>query len=60
VIGGEYGFRVLTLIALRRDGLLPEWHRPTDTLERVDQEVLERSEEFLWGLLQEIDRKAEA
>jgi hypothetical protein len=58
VIGGKHGFRVLTLSGHRRDGMLPEWHRPTDVVENLDPEVVERTETFLWELLQEIDRQA--
>jgi hypothetical protein len=57
VIGGKYGFRVLTLSANRRDGVLPEWHRSTDVVENLDPAVVERTETFLWELLQEIDRR---
>ena len=58
-IGAKHGFRVLTLTSLRRDGLLSEWHRPTDVVENVDTRVLGRCEQFLWELLQEIDKQAE-
>jgi len=57
-IGAKYGFRVLTLIGHRRDGALPEWHRPTDVLDRVDAGLVERTESLLWDLLQEIDSEA--
>jgi len=56
-IGGKYGFRVLTLVGHRRDGKLPEWHRPTDVVENVDPGTVERTEAFLWELLQEIDEE---
>ncbi len=59
-IGGKYGFRVLTLVGHRRDGVLPEWHRPTDVVENVDPDVVARTETFVWSLLQEIDRRIEA
>jgi hypothetical protein len=54
-IGVKHGFRVLTFVGSRRDGALPEWHRPTDTVENVDPAVVERTETFLWRLLHEID-----
>lgn len=57
-IGAKHGFRVLTLIGHRRDGALPEWHRPTDVLDRVDAGLVERTESLLWELLREIDRGA--
>ncbi len=56
-IGGKYGFRVITLGSIREDGLLPEWHRPTDVVERIDPDMLRRTGEFLWSLLRRIDGK---
>jgi hypothetical protein len=58
-IGAKHGFRVFTLVGYRRDGLLPEWHRPTDVVANVEPDVVERTETFLWELLQEIDGQAE-
>ncbi len=55
-IAAKYGFRVLTFTSHRRDGVLPEWHRPTDTVEHLDPRVVEHTEAFVWELLQEIDR----
>jgi hypothetical protein len=57
-IGAKHGFRVLTLVGHRRDGVLPEWHRPTDVIENVDAGTVKRTELFLWELLQELDREA--
>ena len=56
-IGAKYGFRVLSLIGHRRDGALPEWHRPTDVVANVDPNVVARTEKLVWELLQEIDRE---
>ncbi|MFQ5638075.1 MAG: M28 family metallopeptidase [bacterium] len=58
-IGGKHGFRVLTLLSFRRDGTLPEWHRPTDVIDNLDPKVVAKSQTFLWRLLQEIDQQAE-
>lgn len=55
-IAAKYGFRVLTFTGHRRDGLLPEWHRPTDTVEHLEPKAVEHTEALLWELLQEIDR----
>jgi hypothetical protein len=57
-IAARHGFRVLTLMALPRHGPLPGWHRPTDTLEGVDPNVVHRTEEFAWEIIQRIDREA--
>jgi Zn-dependent M28 family amino/carboxypeptidase len=54
-IGSAHGFRVLTLISLADGGALNEWHRPTDTVENVDPDVVARTEAFVWELLAEID-----
>jgi hypothetical protein len=56
-IGAKHGFRVLTLMESPKRGVLSEWHRPTDVVENLDPEVIERTETFLWELLQEIDRR---
>lgn len=55
-IAAKYGFRVLTFTGHRRDGVLPEWHRPTDTVERLEPKAVEHTEALVWELLQEIDR----
>jgi len=55
-IGAKYGFRVLSLGSNRRDGVLPEWHRPTDIVANVDPDVVARTEKLVWELLQEMDK----
>jgi hypothetical protein len=57
-IGVKHGFRVLTLMESPQRGVLSQWHRPTDVIENLDPDVVERNEAFLWELLQEIDRQA--
>jgi hypothetical protein len=54
-IGIKHGLPAVTFVNLRRDGVLPYWHRPDDIAENVDADVLARTEEFVWGLLQSID-----
>jgi len=58
-IGAKHGFRVLTLLALTRQaGTLPEWHQLSDTFDKVDPQVVQRTEEFTWELLLAIDHQA--
>ncbi len=57
-IGVKHGFRVLTLVGLRKDGLLPGWHRLSDNLENLDPETVEKTEKFVRELLREIDVRA--
>lgn len=54
-IGAKHGFRVLTLLALHRDGALPNWHQTSDVFENVDPGTVERAESFIWELLQGVD-----
>jgi hypothetical protein len=54
-IGRKHGLRVLTLIATRPTGAVPDWHRPTDVLERVSEEAVDRCEAFVKALLERID-----
>jgi hypothetical protein len=49
------GCRSLALINFTPQGVLPDWHRPTDTFDRVDPGVLDRTEEFAWALLGHMD-----
>ncbi|MER3513730.1 MAG: hypothetical protein C4310_04495, partial [Chloroflexota bacterium] len=55
-IGVKAGLRTLTLLGLTPDGFVPNWHRLTDTPDRVDPAMLARTEAFVWELLQAIDR----
>jgi hypothetical protein len=54
-IGGKHGFRVLSFVNCRRDGVLPEWHRPTDTTANIDPAVVENTFLFVEELLGRID-----
>ncbi|HSG15656.1 MAG TPA: M28 family peptidase [Anaerolineae bacterium] len=54
-IGVKHGFRALTLLAMRRDGTIPDWHQSSDTADKVDPDTVERAEVFIWQLLQGID-----
>lgn len=56
-IGVMNGFRALTFMALPRRGPLPGWHRPSDRFEAVDPDVVRRTEEFVWEVIQRIDRE---
>jgi len=54
----EYGFEGVCLMALRRNSKwLPEWHRLTDTAERLQPETFQRVQELAWDILQAFDRK---
>lgn len=48
----------ITLFGLKPDGGAPYWHQPQDTFDKMDPDVLERTWEFTWALVQEIDRSS--
>jgi hypothetical protein len=54
-IGGMYGFRVLSMVNVTSEGILPEWHQVTDIIENVDPELVGKTEIFLWELLAALD-----
>jgi hypothetical protein len=57
----ERGYQGATLLALREGfALLPEWHRMSDTLDRLQPETLGRVHELAWALLQDVDAAAAA
>jgi hypothetical protein len=52
----EYGYQGVCLVTLKKGSpLLPEWHRLTDTTDRLQADALHRVHEFAWALLQKID-----
>jgi len=49
----ENGFTSVCVLALpQASNLLPEWHRLTDTANRLQESALTRAHEFGWALLQ--------
>jgi Zn-dependent M28 family amino/carboxypeptidase len=55
-VASEHGFDGVCFLARRSDSiLLPEWHRPSDTPDRLQADTLDRVHELTWALLQKID-----
>ncbi len=55
----EHGFKAVCLVTLPEgSNLLPEWHRLTDRVARLQPEALERMGKLVWGLLGEVDSQA--
>lgn len=53
----EHGFRAACLSAYRKGSpILPEWHRLTDTPDRLQVATLERVHALAWALLQRLDQ----
>ncbi len=49
--------KAISFLALNDEGLLPNWHWPSDTYENVDIKTVETAVEFVYELLKEIGRK---
>jgi hypothetical protein len=49
------GLKGITLIALSRQGFLPYWHQPEDTINKIEEETLAQAHEFVWEMMREID-----
>jgi len=56
-IGAKHGLRVLTFESHRADGMLSDWHRPTDRIENVSPECIRATESLVRELLQELNAK---
>ena len=54
------GYRGLALAGYDQEGRLPNWHRTSDTLQRIQTGTLSRAAHFGYALLQAIDRGAQA
>jgi hypothetical protein len=52
------GLRAMSVMALTREGTLPNWHWPTDTYENVDEGGLERCYGFTLELIRRFDAYA--
>jgi hypothetical protein len=53
----EQGYTAACLVSLRQDSdLLPEWHRMSDTADKLEPAALERVHAFTWNWLQQIDQ----
>jgi len=50
-------YKAISFLALNDEGLLPNWHWPSDTYENVDIKTVETAVEFVYDLLKEIGRK---
>lgn len=54
----EAGLEALSLVGYNRRGWIPNWHNPTDVLANVEAEAIDRTERFVWAMLQRLDSAA--
>lgn len=50
------GLRALAFVGYTRRGWIPNWHNPTDVFTAVDADAVDRTERFVWEMLQRLDR----
>jgi len=48
------GFKAMSVMAFDINGRIPNWHWKTDTADTVDPEMLDRTVEFVTGLVREL------
>lgn len=56
LIFAQRGYRCTTLIALDHDGLIPNWHWYTDTIENIDEKTIRQTADFATALARRLDR----
>ncbi len=52
------GHRVMGVMAFDDDGVLPNWHWPTDVIENVNGNNLEEARELVWRIIKQVDARA--
>jgi Peptidase family M28 len=56
-LAARYGYKAIRIACLPEPTFAPEYHRPTDTPERLDAAALERAFEFCSQLIERIDER---
>lgn len=56
--GGMEGFKVISLLALKKDGALPTWHTLSDNFQNVDRQTLQKCVNFSLNFISNIDKSA--
>ena len=52
------GRRAIAFVSYRAsDGMIPDWHQPTDTVARMDWDAYARTREYVWSVLQALDER---
>jgi len=60
LLPAKQGFRALSFLALTDDNAIPNYHWHTDTIERVERDVVELTEQFVWECLRELEERSRA
>jgi hypothetical protein len=57
LVFAQHSYPSTTLIALDDQNLIPNWHWYTDTLENIDESVIQTAVDFTTDLIRKIDAK---
>ena len=49
------GYKAVCLAGYDSEGFLPNWHRVSDTLDKIEPETLERAAQYTWAVMQELE-----
>ena len=52
----EAGLNALAFVGYNRRGWIPNWHNPTDVMANIDADAVDRTERFVWEMLQRLDK----
>jgi hypothetical protein len=56
-LAAQHGYRAIRIACLPEPTFAPEYHRPTDTPERLDPQAPERAFRFCSELIERIDKR---
>jgi hypothetical protein len=49
------GIKCLSFVGYTRDGWVPNWHNPSDVFANVDADAVDRTERYVWAVLQKLE-----
>ncbi len=52
------GYNAICIAGYNEEGVLPNWHRLSDSLENIEPTTLSRAANYTWELMQEIDHSS--
>ena len=53
------GRRAIAFVSYRAsDGMIPDWHQPTDIVARMDWDAYVRAREYVWSVLQALAERS--
>lgn len=59
LLPAKAGFKAISFLAIGDDQMIPNYHWHSDTIDNVDRDVVEFTEQFVWELLEETGGRRE-